>query len=504
MIMLPNLHGIAAVALERMLYCLAEGSAVAAIVALVLRLTPERNSRTRFAVWLATLAAVVALPLVQMAIEVVKRTGGTLSVPGIQASSHALFTLSSSVAEYIVLAWAVVAGLGLLRVGASLLQIRRLRRDSVPINPQLLGAEVRALILQVTRRRPVSIRVSSTVEVPTAIGFFRPAVLVPVWLAESADAEELKYVLLHEIAHLERWDDWTNLAEKLAKAMLFFHPGVWWIERKLSLDREMACDDAVLAQTGAPRLYARCLAHVAEKSFLRRQIILAQAAVDRMRQLSLRVARILSADRPRSTRLWKPAVPMVTVIALLCVVSTSSAPNLISVNDNQPQKIRASLGPNRAVSNRQVDTGVNPGTEATAQTGGTARASLIHMASFNPDRTQRSKAVPARLVRKSSRKHAAMLKARATPSQNPDSPSKVPALFADKQPASLPEGDTEVARAAPEREADAAVERYGVVFVVMTGQQITSAGSITWQVNMWELRLPAPVECPTKPIPRKI
>ena len=99
---------------------------------------------------------------------------------------------------------------------------------------------------------------------------------------------------------LWRRDDWTNLAQKVLKALLFFLPSVWWIERRLSLDREMACDDAVLARSGTPREYAECLAHVAERSFLRRQLALAQAAVGRVRQLTARVAMILEPNRPSS------------------------------------------------------------------------------------------------------------------------------------------------------------------------------------------------------------
>jgi beta-lactamase regulating signal transducer with metallopeptidase domain len=71
---------------------------------------------------------------------------------------------------------------------------------------------------------------------------------------------------LHELAHLRRYDDWTNLAQKLVKALFFFHPAVWWIEKQVSLEREMACDDAVLAETASPRAYAECLAHLAEKT----------------------------------------------------------------------------------------------------------------------------------------------------------------------------------------------------------------------------------------------
>ena len=101
--------------------------------------------------------------------------------------------------------------------------------------------------------------------------------------AGTFDAE-LNSILIHELAHLERRDDWTNLAQKVLRALLFFHPAVWWVERQLSLEREMACDDVVLSRTANPRAYAECLVTVAERSLMRRGLALAQAAVSKMRQ----------------------------------------------------------------------------------------------------------------------------------------------------------------------------------------------------------------------------
>ena len=137
---------------------------------------------------------------------------------------------------------------------------------------------------------------------------------------------ELNAILLHELAHLRRRDDWTNLVQKVVGALLFFHPAVWWIEKKLALEREMACDDMVLAQTSSPRAYAECLVSLAEKSFLRRGLALAQAAVDRLRNVSLRVTQILDVNRPRATRVWGPAPALVAGVSLACLVALSHAP----------------------------------------------------------------------------------------------------------------------------------------------------------------------------------
>ncbi len=78
----------------------------------------------------------------------------------------------------------------------------------------MVPADMRTLIEDFQKSRPVSVLVSNRLEVPTAIGFRKPAMILPAWMLETTPAEELKYILLHELAHLCRRDDWTNLAQK--------------------------------------------------------------------------------------------------------------------------------------------------------------------------------------------------------------------------------------------------------------------------------------------------
>ena len=319
-------HGIATGAAQLLIYSTVAGTLLAVAVWLLLQAFPRRDSRTSFAVWFATLLATALLPLLSL-----HSSGGTGSGG---SESRAVMTVSTSWAWSIFAIWAAMAAAGLARVALATVQIWKLRRHSVAVEMQELHEDLRGLIEDLQRARPVRLLVSQRLEVPTAIGFRKPAIILPAWLLESTPPEELKYILLHELAHLWRRDDWTNLAQKVLKALLFFLPSVWWIERRLSLDREMACDDHVLAHTGTPRRYAECLAHVAERSFLRRQLALAQAAVGRVRQLTARVAMILDPDRPRATKkLWKPAIPAVIVLAGLSALPASLTPLLVSFSD---------------------------------------------------------------------------------------------------------------------------------------------------------------------------
>ena len=323
-------------------------------------------------------------------------------------------------------------------------------------------------------KRKASILVSERVQVPTAIGFFKPAVILPAWMAQDCAGDEIRHVLRHELAHLRRRDDWTNLVQKIVKAVLFFSPGVWWMEHELSLHREMACDDAVLAQTASPRSYAECLARVAEKSFLRRQMALAQAAVSRMRQLTRRVARILDPNRTQTTVLWKPAVPAVVVLAAVSGISVSRAPELVSFNNatgavavSQPQ-IKALP----AAASSQDDR--VPGVQAwTAALKTSAQAKTVS-SSLGALRPTTKKLVEPKVTQVRAKRSV-------------HSPQIVAAYQQPK----------------PESKSTQAAESGQYVLVVETRQTIT-AGANGWQLNVQQLRWLVPVKQIQKSIPGKI
>src|SRR5208283_3690698 len=131
-------------------------------------------------------------------------------------------------------------------------------------------------------------------------------------------------------AHLRHWDDWTNLVQKCVRALFFFHPAVWWIENRLSVEREMACDDVVVAQTANPAGYASCLVSLLERSLAGRGWAMAQAIVHRARETSMRLARILDPKRTVATRISKPALGLVGAFTVLCLAMLPNTPQVIS------------------------------------------------------------------------------------------------------------------------------------------------------------------------------
>jgi len=321
--MTSSLHAIAQLLALRFVDSVPEGTVICVLVALALRLAPRQNAATRFSIWFSALVAIAALPWIGRA--------WTHSSPAAVATSHPVITLPESWALYFFSLWGAVVVWFAVGMFRALWHLNVLRRNGVPVNTASLDRTLRETLERYGANRRIVLCTSHEVRVPTAVGLFKPTILVPSWVMRELSPAELNQILLHELAHFRRWDDWTNLAQQVVKAIFFFHPAVWWIDKKVAVEREMACDDAVLAETRSPRAYAECLAHLAEKSFVQRGIALAQAALGKVWQTSERVAQILDVNRPKpSSRSWSAAASLVAVLSVCLGALYSRTPKLIA------------------------------------------------------------------------------------------------------------------------------------------------------------------------------
>jgi hypothetical protein len=111
---------------------------------------------------------------------------------------------------------------------------------------------------------PAAVRflASKRVTVPTVVGCLRPAVLVPLASFTELSASDLELILIHELAHVRRHDVLVGYVQAAAETLLFYHPAVWWISRRIRVEREHCCDDCAVRATGDGVAYARALTEV--------------------------------------------------------------------------------------------------------------------------------------------------------------------------------------------------------------------------------------------------
>ena len=132
-------------------------------------------------------------------------------------------------------------------------QFRRALRRGVPLDLEG-GGDI-----------PVPVISSNERIEPGVFGVFRPVLLLPEGIAQRLTADQLTAVVTHEMSHVRRRDNVANAIHKcLQKRWFWFHPLVWWIERRLLDEQERACDEEVLRQGGDPQVYAESILRICE------------------------------------------------------------------------------------------------------------------------------------------------------------------------------------------------------------------------------------------------
>jgi uncharacterized protein involved in exopolysaccharide biosynthesis len=164
------------------------------------------------------------------------------------------------VAPWLTAAWlggVAFSSCNLLRGFWWVQRIRRKEADSV--NGDLL-MRLDDLRRRLSISRPVRLLKSALVEVPTVVGWLRPVILLPASSLAGLTPGQLEAILVHELAHVRRFDYVVNIFQCLIETLMFYHPVVWWISRCVREEREHCCDDVVLKVCGNRIAYARALA----------------------------------------------------------------------------------------------------------------------------------------------------------------------------------------------------------------------------------------------------
>lgn len=158
-----------------------------------------------------------------------------------------------------------------LRLGRSVWQIHRLRGSSRPVQDPAWLQQLQELAGRLGIRRQVTLAESSGVGDPLTIGILRPLILFPVGMINQLAVEEVEMILLHELAHIRRYDYLVNLLQSLVEVIFFYHPAVWWLSAEVQLAREHCCDDLALRHSRRDRMeYARTLTQLTHLSLTRK------------------------------------------------------------------------------------------------------------------------------------------------------------------------------------------------------------------------------------------
>jgi beta-lactamase regulating signal transducer with metallopeptidase domain len=220
---------------------------------------------------------------------------------------------SRSATSWVNVLWAAGGLLSLVPLAVGLWQLAGLRRCSQVVGDHRWLTLLAELCRQLALRRRVQLRQSESALAPLTWGALRPVVLVPCEAGAWPDKRR-RLVLLHELAHVRRWDWLAQLLAHVACAVYWFNPLVWLAARQMRIERERACDDIVLSSGARASDYAQELLSLAAGLSRSQPSMLAAVPMARRRELETRVRGILDSRRPRATP-TKPAVCLGAALA---------------------------------------------------------------------------------------------------------------------------------------------------------------------------------------------
>jgi beta-lactamase regulating signal transducer with metallopeptidase domain len=280
-----------------------QGTALAALGAALMALS--RRARVRYVVGTAILLLMLIAPIVTCVLfwqrhsSLVERsqplsTSRTMAkLPAIPSAASSSFASSSQesspgILPWLVEAWLVgVAFFSLRSAGGFLLLERERRRQSTVVEHRVLDMCHR-LQFQLSITRAIQYCECAWLQAPAVVGWFRPVVFLPVTALTGLSEEQLQLVIAHELAHIQRFDPFVNVFQVCVETLLFYHPAVWWLNKRIRAEREHCCDDVAVALCGNAVEYARALTLMEE---WRTAPVLAMAA--NRGPLTERVVRVL-------------------------------------------------------------------------------------------------------------------------------------------------------------------------------------------------------------------
>jgi len=215
--------------------------------------------------------------------------------------------------------------IGILAVSFTLWKLMKLVRSAHPIRDEGINELFGHCKVQLSIRKKIKLKQSSSVTSPFIFGLFQTYLILPATVEKEGVTRELKHVLLHELHHYKSRHVHWNYLFLLARILHWFNPLVWHAWKEMRLDREIACDAAVMKSLNDVEEnldYGRTILHYAEKSKQLRLDQFIHPIISSKSHLKQRILYIAAGGFPAKKRIRKS----VAILIILGLVVTIQVP----------------------------------------------------------------------------------------------------------------------------------------------------------------------------------
>ncbi len=324
-----------------LLHFLWQGLAVALILACLLKVIDNQHSRVRYACSSIAMLLNLLLPIITFFILQQPESGVLYKATGIQTNHLLGLTILPekdslnhtilSLLPHLTLIWSIAIAYLSIKLLYQMINVNQLPKRGVIAPDEVLYKRFNDLVSQLKINQRVSLLISVNIDVPMAVGWLKPVVLLPASMLTGLTAAQLEMLLLHELAHIKRYDYLANLLQSIVEIFLFFHPAVFWVSKQMRIEREYCSDDIAVKYCGDALAYAHTLTDTATLCHQHRHATPQMAMAASGGDLKQRVLRLVtqhhcltSYDKSK----WLAAISIVCIMFLFTSTQVRHLDNL--------------------------------------------------------------------------------------------------------------------------------------------------------------------------------
>ena len=287
---------------------------------IALRLLKTAPARFRSWIWpiVMTKFLLVAFVMWELPVLAAPRSSGPAIAPTVTSGEFIEVSFvepvaapAVNIAQVLFVLWAIGVAVVLARATYEYLVLRKIASRATTAGHGIIR------LCEGVADRHVTVKVHPDVPMPLVFGVIKPVVLLPSGIQNELSDEQLRMVLAHEVAHIQRRDTATAVYVFLCQALFFFNPAVWFAKREWQIARESACDQYAMERTGADcRQYADMLIEISAGA--RRAPAFALSAVPAYKTLHRRIDDMnRTPNKTMAARLaWSVVAAMIAAAAL--------------------------------------------------------------------------------------------------------------------------------------------------------------------------------------------
>ncbi len=323
---------------QTLLHSLWQIAVLGLLAAMLLGVLQRRSAALKHAIGMLFLIAMAAAPVMTFALLMSENdnhgtAAHTTGVLPLLMPAMLNIPQVSETTSALLLPWFWCAGVVfmLVRLIGGWWMLRRLDHQQSSPLPELWQQRADSIRNALGIGRRISIRLIEKMAVPCTVRVWRPIVWLPVSVLTQLTPDQIEALIAHELAHIRRLDWIWNGMQCVIEAVLFYHPAVWWLNRRIRQERENACDDLAVAVCGDAIVLAEALARL-ERSRLPGHMLALSADGGSLMQ---RITRLLSPDTPVRIRWGVPIGLLVLLFSgVLLAAQVTSTTNEGSIADS--------------------------------------------------------------------------------------------------------------------------------------------------------------------------